>query len=252
MKPWLHLCAGLWLAAIPAGPAPAAAASLYTTEPSFVAAIGASQSYLNDLNDLTVQERFAHPLGYSANGFAYSIITNPQFHLVSLIGALTTADTNAEIDVSFTSGNVRAVGGWFYLTDSNGAPVSGSVTITLSDGTTAGVGVSSNAPPFTGFVSSGPLITLLAVRSEAAGGYPTLDHFYVAEGIPALSVAPAETNRLVLSWPAPATGYVLESSPRLPAVAWTNVAPAPEQLGDRMRVVVPAPDAAGFYRLHKH
>jgi hypothetical protein len=247
-KRWLMIAVGLWLAGVP----PGRAATIYTNETDFAAGVGASQRYLNDFNDLTSPGQFAHPLNYSSNGIAYSIASIPALNLYSLVGAVSTLATNNDILVTFTNANVRAVGGWCYLTDVNGTPAAGTVTISLDDGTTVNIGTVSNSPPpFTGFISVGPVLTSLRIHGATSARYPTLDHLEGAEGRPGLSITHTPTNNLIISWPAPATGYLLQSSSQVAGPGWNNLGVAPQQKGDRMEALVTMSNAAAFYRLKK-
>lgn len=227
------------------------AASVYTNEADFVNALGASQSFLNDFNDLTISEQYVHPLQYVSNGLAYRITSNPSLQIWSLIGAVSTTVTNVVIVTTFTSTNVHAVGGWFFLTDTNDAATGGSVSLALNGNTVAVVPSSTNGPMFWGYVSGGPLLTNLAIQSDTAGGYPTLDHFNVAEGEPVFSPLVMAANSLVLSWPAPSTGYQLQTSTNLAGTNWTSVVVTPQNTNHQMQVSVPISGPLGFYRLVK-
>lgn len=66
---------------------------------------------------------------------------------------------------------------------------------------------------------------------------------------PQLTIALAPPN-VVLSWPAPATGYTLESSPSLSAPVW-SAAGTPVPVGDRWYVTNALTGSAKFYRLRK-
>jgi len=244
------LIAGSWIAGCAYGHAD----SVYTNETDFLSAIGASQSFLNEFSDLTESEQFVHPLNYSSNGIAYSITSLPPLYLLSITGAVSTLAPADDIRVTFTSGNVRAAGGWVYLVDGNALPMSGSVSVTFSNGAplTVTTGVAGQLPlPFTGFASTGSLITSFTIHSETSGGCPALDHFYAAEGVPEISVARSASGALTIAWPAPGTGYALQSNPQLTALDWTNVPSTPHQVGGQMEVQIPVTSGRLFYRLRK-
>jgi hypothetical protein len=235
--------------ALGTGLPPAQGATVYTNEADFVQAIGALQSFLNNFDDLTASEWYVHPLIYSSNGLEYAITSIPYLYIFSLVGAVSTEQTNDIIEVSMTSTNVRMAGGWFYLTDTNGNPTAGTVTVALSDGTTNVIASSTNAPVFRGYVSSGPILTNLAIQSDTAGGFPTLDHYYVAEGEPTFAAPVIATNTMILSWPAPATGYVLQSATNLLDTNWTAAPFVPQDVNDQWQVAVPLSGTSSFYRL---
>jgi hypothetical protein len=62
----------------------------------------------------------------------------------------------------------------------------------------------------------------------------------------------ATGNQFILSWPASATGFVLQSTPQLtPPVTWTDVTNAPVSNGERWTVTNSISGGAKFYRLRK-
>ncbi len=69
-------------------------------------------------------------------------------------------------------------------------------------------------------------------------------------GAPTLSIQ-ATNQTLVLSWPAPATGYVLQENPSLTTTNWTTVSNAPAVVVGEMRVTISSPLGNRFYRLSK-
>lgn len=60
-----------------------------------------------------------------------------------------------------------------------------------------------------------------------------------------------EVLRVVLSWPASFTGFVLESAGSFPAVTWSQVSFGVSLNGDTWEVVMPPANAAQFFRLRK-
>jgi hypothetical protein len=154
---------------------------VYPTEASFLAVID-SGYFLNEF-DNTIGDQ-GDSQSFSENGFGY-IMTAPIYGLWGINGAMSTVDSGDALIISFASGNVTAVGGTFSLTDKggdplpltdeDGNPVSRSVTVSLSDGTSESFAASS----FRGFTSDGPSIKSLSFSSDDAIAFPTLDHFYV-------------------------------------------------------------------------
>ena len=61
----------------------------------------------------------------------------------------------------------------------------------------------------------------------------------------------ASTGQVVLSWPAAASGFFLESATNLPAVSWTMISAATNLVGNNLVVTLPASDPRKFFRLHK-
>jgi hypothetical protein len=144
---------------------------VYPTEASFLAVID-SGYFLNEF-DNTIGDQ-GDSQSFSENGFGY-IMTAPIYGLWGINGAMSTVDSGDALIISFASGNVTAVGGTFSLTDKGGDPLSRSVTVSLSDGTSESFAASS----FRGFTSDGPSIKSLSFSSDDAIAFPTLDHFYV-------------------------------------------------------------------------
>jgi hypothetical protein len=68
-----------------------------------------------------------------------------------------------------------------------------------------------------------------------------------------LTITPTSTNSLVVSWPLPADGWVLEWTNRVSAVsgAWPQIPPPYQTNAVQAWVVLPVPSGDGFYRLHK-
>jgi hypothetical protein len=81
------------------------------------------------------------------------------------------------VQFDFLSGNVTAVGGNFFSTDTDGDPDGGTITLNLSDGTHATIPTSSLSS-FVGFLSPGVFITNLQVV-PGADSYATVANFYV-------------------------------------------------------------------------
>lgn len=62
-----------------------------------------------------------------------------------------------------------------------------------------------------------------------------------------------KTNTVILSWPRPADGWVLESTNALPtiSVAWPQISPPYQTNGTNFQFVEPTPAGNKFYRLHR-
>jgi hypothetical protein len=66
---------------------------------------------------------------------------------------------------------------------------------------------------------------------------------------PALSIAPASSNNVVVSWPSEAFGYVLQSKTNLMTNAWLNVTNAPVLGDDAYSVTLGATNQSRYFRL---
>ncbi|MBN2180964.1 MAG: hypothetical protein JW715_03550 [Sedimentisphaerales bacterium] len=99
--------------------------------------------------------------------------------------------TNMESDalnIDFTGSPVTAVGGYFWPTDEEGEDLTGPISVSLSDG--SGVShvnlPSAGSSTFLGFVTDGAAFTSMSVSSSGLNDwFPTVDHFYVGQQIPA-------------------------------------------------------------------
>ena len=65
---------------------------------------------------------------------------------------------------------------------------------------------------------------------------------------PILTISRSGPN-VIISWPSPSTGFVLQETPDLSASPWNNVAQAPSDNGLSKSVIVTGPFPPKFYRL---
>jgi hypothetical protein len=162
-------------------------ASVYTDEASFLGNVGAGYSF-NAFDD--VVGGLASSLSYSLNGFAYDITAvGSNSDLFNDVGLVSTNVASDAILVTFTSGNVTAVGGNFWSSDIWVEPLQATVVITLSDGTVIDF-ESTGASDFRGFTSD-TLIT--SIQIDAVDGFDvawsTMDNLYV--GVAVVPLPPA-------------------------------------------------------------
>jgi len=69
-------------------------------------------------------------------------------------------------------------------------------------------------------------------------------------GTPALTIVLSKTNTLIIAWPTPSTGYVLQERPDVAGGNWVNVAVPPQVVGGSNQVILPVSGDVPFYRLH--
>jgi hypothetical protein len=154
----------------------ASAGVIYPDLTSFLDAVQPGY-YLENFNALGIGSH-SSPMGFSANGYSYSasaaggLYTGPWAGDGSLFGAYV---ASRPVTFTFTSGNVTAVGGWYFVTNASNAVRSGTVTLNFSDGTSQNV--ASSPVSFLGYVSDVPLTSLTI--SGPAGLFVSLDDFYV-------------------------------------------------------------------------
>ena len=158
----------------------AKAADVYTDQPSFLAHVQAGY-YLETFDSLPATD-LGTSLSFSGNGFSYDASAALDLYGVAVgIGdnALSTNNFTDTLTLTFTSGNVTAVGGEFFNTDLPGNPSFDAVIVSLNDGTSVIVTGDINDPmPFRGFVSANALITSLTVV-----GPQFADHFPTIQGL---------------------------------------------------------------------
>ncbi|MBP8261666.1 MAG: hypothetical protein KA118_18605 [Verrucomicrobia bacterium] len=90
------------------------------------------------------------------------------------------------LKVTFESGSVTAVGGFFYPTDPNGAYTLRSIVLELNNGTSE-IFEPSGTADFSGFISPDiPIssITMTVVQQGQDYAFATMDHFYVGGAVP--------------------------------------------------------------------
>jgi hypothetical protein len=90
----------------------------------------------------------------------------------------------------------------------------------------------------------------------SGGSYSLIGGFWGFTGnsstpiiVPILDIGLSLPN-VILSWPAPSTGFVLEQSPGLGSPVWTVVGATVFVVGDRNTVTLPASATTRLFRLH--
>lgn len=96
------------------------------------------------------------------------------------------------------------------------------------------------------------LITVLVLDDDTGIGSATLSIVIdAADPAPTLSIAQGQNQRVIISWPAPSTGWSLFSSADLLQPVWTAVQNAPVANGNRLEVTLDGSDGVQFFRLMK-
>lgn len=162
----------------------AASGATYTTQASFLAAVQ-SPRLSEDFTGM------AHPgptLTLAQNGYGVQFTTGAQALLVFDLSAndyLTTSTStsgfSAPVTLTFTTGNVTAVGGSFFQTSAFGAFVSSPVTLNFSDGTSQVLTPGSNAE-FFGYTSTVPIASL-TVSPDASHHFVSMDNIRIGAAI---------------------------------------------------------------------
>jgi hypothetical protein len=160
-------------------------AAVFTDSASFFAQL-VPGSYTNDFTGLGGGP--SPDLSFSSGGFSYTISTQAgaASGLFNDPGLVSTNNATDSILVSFTSGNVTAVGGNFWATNISVQPVAAQVAVTLSDGQTVTFN-STSAADFRGFTSGVTItsLTIDAIDPISGPAWSTLDNLTVGRVIPA-------------------------------------------------------------------
>lgn len=231
----------------------AAGSTVYTNEADFVAAIGVSPVMVNDFPNRGYVGPMAHPYIGCQNTICYSLYSEPPVHLVAFNGSFSADETNDQIVVTFTTGNVWAAGGRFYVADQNGAPAIGGSRVSVSDGTAVDLVIQSNAAPvFVGFVCSGGLLTNLVLQGASTNAYPSMTHLTAASLlVPSPNISRTSGNNLIISWAAGYTNCSLQSSPDPVGGGWTDLGPPYAPTNGSTAVVLPVSADKAYFRLQK-
>lgn len=149
-------------------------------------------AFLSSLADGAYTETFSatNPPTYLLGGFGYtaSVSSGTIYDSGTFIGNF---NSTASMTLTFTTGNIYAVGGNFFVTDTNDVFVANPITVTLSDGTTDTF-TPGSVNAFRGYISTVPLTTL-NLSATNNGFFNTMDNFVVGAPIP----EPAVTGLLL-------------------------------------------------------
>lgn len=165
---------------------PASAGTFYTTEGSFTLQLS-PVFYLEDFSNFT----FGSPLNGSqttwaapgANGYGWTAST--PLGLYSNVSALSTNTANETITLTFSGLTVTAFGGIFSNTDLSGNFITGTITVTTSDGGVQVLNIPSAPGSFIGYTSAVPIVSMTMVAtSGATNNWIQVDHFYTGAAVP--------------------------------------------------------------------
>jgi len=82
------------------------------------------------------------------------------------------------------------------------------------------------------------------------GGFWSIIAAVQTPGAPLLSIARSNAA-VIVSWPVPSAGFVLQQNPDIGTTNWTDVGMSPTRNGPNLEVLVPSPVGNKFYRLKK-
>jgi len=169
MKRLFHLVPALTLAAL--STVASAAATVYTSSAELLAQLQPG-AYTEDFNGLDVNP----PASYSNGLFSYTL--SAPDGLYSSGDYVGTNQIDQPLTISFTSGNVKAVGGFFFATDIQDDFKSVLISLLLSDGTSVDFTPATLADSYRGFLAD-TFITSLVISSPGPSLYATLNNLTV-------------------------------------------------------------------------
>lgn len=156
-----------------------AATTTYTSAASFLSQV-VPGSYLENFDGFDD----AGPAIFSGGGFSYAVsAASGIYGSGDFIGSNQPYEV---VTISFTSGNVTAVGGNFFAVDNIDDFYANPVTLTLSDATTVTFTPSSRLDSYRGFTSDAVITSLTLTMPTVAftSRYPSLDNLTVGVAVP--------------------------------------------------------------------
>jgi hypothetical protein len=182
--------------------ATAPAATIFTDQSTFVATLQPG-FYLENFSGFSPGDQGSSTLNFSQGAFSYTATAPQDLWINSAINlALSTTVSDNTITFNFTSGNVTAVGGFFYPSDVNENLTTGDIALGLSDGTSATL-TNPGTTSFRGFTTTGGLLITSLTVSPPSSQFATVDDFYVgsvatSEAVPEPSLGAFLTLGLLL------------------------------------------------------
>ncbi len=85
---------------------------------------------------------------------------------------------------------------------------------------------------------------------SVTGGFWAL-YAVQSQGAPLLSISRTPTNTVLISWPSPSTGFVLQQNSNLMTSNWVTVPQTPVDNGITVSVIINPPTGSWYFRL-KH
>lgn len=186
MKRMSHLVSAFALAALSTA---ASAATVYASSAVFLAQLQPG-AYTENFNGLDT----APPASYTNGLFSYTLSAPDD--LYSSGDYIGTSQIDQPLTISFTSGNVKAVGGNFFATDISDNFLSVLISLQLSDGTSVDFTPATLADSYRGFLAD-TFITSLVISGPGQSRYATLDNLTVGTGPGATTVPEPASLALV-------------------------------------------------------
>jgi hypothetical protein len=172
MKSIPQLVSALALAAL--STAATAAPTIYSSSSAFLSALlpGAYTENFDGLSSVP-----AGPVPFSGGAFSFSVSAPSDVYASGdFVG---TSQIDETLTVTFTSGNVKAVGGNFFATNISDAFQSVLIHLSLSDGSFVDFTPTSLADSYRGFVADGYITSLEISAPNAQSLYAGLDNLTI-------------------------------------------------------------------------
>ena len=187
MKRMYHLISALILAAL--STAASAAATVFSSSTVFLAQLQPG-AYTENFNGLDT----APPASYTNGVFSYTLSAPDDIYgSGDYVG---TSQIDQPLTISFTSGNVKAVGGNFFATNISDDFQSVLISLLLSDGSSVDFTPATLADSYRGFMAD-TFITSLVISGPGASLYATLDNLTVGTVADATTVPEPASLALV-------------------------------------------------------
>lgn len=162
-------------------------AAVYTSLASFNAAIQGG-AYVEDFESFIpgpLDFLSSYDFSGGTGPIEYTISSDEMLYIASLptpTQALTTFQFNTPVVITFTTPNVTAVGGEFFILQGDESPVDGTISVTLNDGTISSHDVTSHASgslDYLGFTTTAPNFIQSITLNAVSGHYSTVDNLTV-------------------------------------------------------------------------
>ena len=161
---------------------------VYTSSAAFLSNV-TSGSYTESFDGLPATP----PTSFSSGAFSYTVSASGSGGLYGSGDFLGTSLPNESVTFNFTSGNVKAVGGNFFISNLSDVFQAFAVSLTLSDGTVVAFTPATFGASFRGFVSD-TVITSLVFAAPGISRYASIDNLTVGTTAVTVPAIPEPTT----------------------------------------------------------
>lgn len=160
----------------------------YNSQATFLAAV--SGALTDTFNDLPPNSSVSSPLNRALGSYVYDASATRGLYTsgTSADVWLATASSSDTLNFAISSGNVTAVGGYFFDTDSTGAAQLGKINVSINGGQYLQTITTNSSTNFFGWVvNDNTPITSLEISATNESGpqsYPTINNLILAQAVP--------------------------------------------------------------------